>query len=160
MATIGVISDTHGLLRPEVRAHLAQCDRIIHAGDLDDRETLQRVSLFKDVTIVRGNCDRGAWAQNLRDFELLTVEGQTICVVHALDALTLDLQDAGISAVVFGHTHVPHNELRGGILYFNPGSAGPARHGKPIALGKLHVDERGIRGEIVAFSAPGLAPVR
>ncbi len=160
MATIGVISDTHGLLRPEVRAHLAQCDRIIHAGDLDDRETLQRVSLLRDVTIVRGNCDRGPWAQNLRDFELLAVEGQTICVVHVLDSLSFDLQAAGVSAVVFGHTHVPHNETRSGILYFNPGSAGPARYGKPVTLGKLHVDQRGIRGEVIALSPPGLATGR
>jgi hypothetical protein len=151
MATIGVISDTHGLLRPEVRAHLAGCGRIIHAGDLDNRETLQRVICLGEVTVVRGNCDRGPWAEGLSEVELVTVEGQTICVVHALESLTLDPRAAGASAVVFGHTHVPHNESRDGILYFNPGSAGPGRYGKPIAFGKLHIDQAGIRGEIITL---------
>jgi uncharacterized protein len=160
MATIGIISDTHGLLRPEVRAHLADCRRIIHAGDLDNRETLQRVTCLGEVTVVRGNCDRGAWAQALPDYELVTMDGQTICVVHALESLTLDMRAAGVSAVVFGHTHVPHNESRDGILYFNPGSAGPARYGKPIAMGKLHVDQSGIRGEIITFPSTVSLPGR
>jgi uncharacterized protein len=151
MATIGVISDTHGLLRPEVRVHLAGCGRIIHAGDLDNRETLQRVICLGEATVVRGNCDQGRWAQGLPDFELVTVEGLTICVVHALESLPLDPRAAGASAVVFGHTHVPLNESRDGILYFNPGSAGPVRYGKPIALGKLHIDATKIRGEIITL---------
>lgn len=152
MATIGVISDTHGLLRPDVRARLADCDRIIHAGDLDDRQTLQRLTVLGSVTVVRGNCDRGAWARNLSDYELVVVEGHTICVVHDLQSLSLDPRTAGISAVVFGHSHVPHNQSRDGILYFNPGSAGPPRFGKPISMGKLHVDHGGVRGELLALS--------
>lgn len=154
MTTIGVISDTHGLWRPELRAHFADCERIIHAGDLDDRQTLQRTNLLTNVTIVRGNCDRGSWAQHLPDFELITVEGHTICVVHALESLALDLRAAGVSVVVYGHTHQPRNESQNGILYFNPGSAGPARYGKPIAIGKLRIDEAGVRGEIITLSAP------
>lgn len=153
MVTIGVLSDTHGLLRPEVRAHLADCDRIIHAGDLDSRETLQRVSVLGDVTVVRGNCDRGPWAKNLSDFELVTVEGHVLCVVHALESLSLDLQAAGVRAVVFGHSHIPHNETRDGILYFNPGSAGPPRFGKPISMGKLYVDADGLRGELIPLTS-------
>jgi putative phosphoesterase len=155
MATIGVISDTHGLLRPEVRARLADCDRIIHAGDIDNRETLQRLTVLGSVTVVRGNCDRGAWAANLSNFELVTVGEHTLCVVHNLDDLpsfSLDLQATKVSAVVFGHSHLPHNESRDGILYFNPGSAGPPRFGKPISMGKLHVDQSGVRGEIVALT--------
>lgn len=151
MSTIGVLSDTHGLLRPEARAHLADCDRIIHAGDLDNRETLQRLIVLGDVTVVRGNCDRGPWAQTLSDFELVTVEGHTICVVHALESLSLDLRAAGVRAVIYGHSHIPHNESRDGILYFNPGSAGPPRFGKPVSMGKLHVDANGLRGEIIAL---------
>jgi hypothetical protein len=160
MATIGVISDTHGLLRPEVRARLADCDRIIHAGDIDNRETLQRLTILGSVTVVRGNCDRGTWAANLSDFELVTVDGHTLCVVHdvqALPSLGLDLQTAKVSAVIFGHSHVPHNESRDGILYFNPGSAGPPRFGKPISMGKLYVDPSGVRGEILALTPPGTA---
>ncbi len=158
MATIAVISDTHGLLRPEVLARLPGCGRIIHAGDLDNRETLQRVISLGDVTVVRGNCDHGPWAKALPDFELVRMEGQTICVVHALESLTLDLRAAGVSAVVFGHTHVPHNESRDGILYFNPGSAGPARYGKPIAFGRLHVDEGSVRGEIITLPSAARPP--
>jgi len=153
MATIGVISDTHGLLRSEVRAHLADCDRIVHAGDIDNRETLQRLTVLGSVTVVRGNCDRGPWAQNLSDFELVTVEGHTLCVVHVLESLSLDPHAAGVSAVIFGHSHIPHNESRDGILYFNPGSAGPPRFGKPISMGKLHVDKDGVRGELVTLTS-------
>ncbi len=149
MVTIGVLSDTHGLLRPEVRAHLADCDRIIHAGDLDSRETLQQLTVLGSLTVVRGNCDRGPWAHNLRDFELVTVEGHTICVVHALESLSIDLKAAKVGAVVFGHSHIPHNESRDGILYFNPGSAGPPRFGKPISMGRLNVDAGGLRGELI-----------
>jgi putative phosphoesterase len=151
MATIGVISDTHGLLRPEVRVHFADCRRIIHAGDFDNRETLQRVICLGEVTVVRGNCDRGPWAQSLPEFELTTVEGHTICVVHTLETLRLDLRATDVSVVVFGHSHVPHNESRDGILYFNPGSAGPPRFTGPITLGKLHIEPGNVRGEIITL---------
>lgn len=160
VTTIGVISDTHGLVRPQVRARFSGCARIIHAGDLDDRETLQRLTCFGTLTVVRGNCDRGPWADGLQELELVSVEGHTLCVVHALENLTLDVKAAGLSAVVFGHTHQACNEVRDGILYFNPGSAGPARYGKPITLGKLHVDQDGIRGEIVPLPASEPVPWR
>ena len=160
MKTIGVISDTHGLLRPQVRAHFSGCARIIHAGDLDNRETLQRVTTLGEVTVVRGNCDRGPWAERLPSFELVVVEGHTLCVLHTLEDLTLDLAAAGVSAVVYGHTHVPRSEVRDGILYFNPGSAGPPRYGKPITLGKLHLGPDGIRGELIPLLSPDPSPWR
>lgn len=160
LTTIGVISDTHGLWRPQMRAHFSGCSRFIHAGDLDTRETLQRVTCLGEVTVVRGNCDRGPWAEGLPRFELVVVEGHTLCVLHALEDLTPDLATAGISAVIHGHTHVPRNELRDGILYFNPGSAGPPRHGKPITLGRLHVGPEGIRGEIIPLVPPDASPWR
>jgi uncharacterized protein len=149
VAILGVLSDTHGLLRPEVGAHFSGVDRIIHAGDLDDAETLRRVAAMAELTAVRGNCDRGVWANQLPEMVFLQLEGHTICVVHALPSLTLDPAAAGISVVVFGHTHVPHNESRGSVLYFNPGSAGPIRSGKPTTIGKLQVEAREVRGEII-----------
>jgi uncharacterized protein len=152
MATLAVISDTHGLLRPEVRPQLHGVDGILHAGDLDDQQTLRRLHTIGKVTAVRGNSDRGAWAHALPEFEMLTIEGHTICVVHALESLTLDLKAAGISVVVFGHTHLPHNRWRDGILFFNPGSAGPVRYGKPVAMGKLHLGPGAIRGEIIPLA--------
>jgi uncharacterized protein len=149
VAILGVLSDTHGLLRPEVSTHFRGLDRIIHAGDFDDAETLRRLALMAEVTAARGNCDRGMWANLLPEMGFLQLEGHTICVVHALESMTMDPAAAGISAVVFGHTHLPHNESRGGVLYFNPGSAGPIRSGKPTTIGKLHVEAREIRGAII-----------
>ncbi len=149
MATITVISDTHGLLRAEARAHLAEGGRIIHAGDIDNEETLRQVAGLGPLTVVRGNCDRGPWAVRLPRIELLTVEGHVLCVVHNLAELDLDVGQAGVRAVVFGHSHVPCNERRDGVLYFNPGSAGPPRFGRPVTMGKLHLEAGKIHGEII-----------
>jgi len=154
MAIVGVLSDTHGLLRPELRVHFGGVDRIIHAGDFDDAQTLSHLAGMAELTAVRGNCDRGAWANPLPEIDFLPLAGHTICVVHSLHSLALDLAAARISVVVFGHTHVPHNESRGGILYFNPGSAGPIRPGKPTTIGKLHFEHGKVRGEIIQL-VPG-----
>ena len=150
VATLGVISDTHGLLRPEARAVLGvEMDRIIHAGDFDDRRTLQWLSAMAEVTAVRGNSDRGTWASALPDHSVISVEGFAIYVIHDLEHLAIDPQAEGIAAVVHGHTHQPRNEMLNGVLYFNPGSAGPRRYGRPVSLGKLHVGPQGVSGEIV-----------
>ena len=149
VATIGVISDTHGLLRPEARSALASVDRIIHAGDVDDRRTLQWLSTLAEVTAVRGNCDRGSWASALPDHALITIEGTTIYVVHEIEHLTVDPRTQGIAVVVSGHTHQPRKELLDGVLYLNPGSAGPRRFGRPVSMGKLHVGPDGVSGEII-----------
>jgi putative phosphoesterase len=153
VAILGVLSDTHGLLRPEATTHFAGVDRIIHAGDLEDAETLRRLATIAEVIAVRGNCDRGKWACALREFEVFTLEGHTVCVVHVLESLPLDPRAAGVSVVVFGHTHVPRHQVRDGVLYFNPGSAGPARRGKPATIGKLYLERDGVRGEIIALDA-------
>lgn len=152
VATIGVISDTHGLLRPEARAALTSVDRIIHAGDMDDRRTLQWLSTIAEVTAVRGNCDRGSWASALPDHDLITVEGIAIYVVHEIEHLTVDPRTQGISVVVSGHTHQPRKELQDGVLYLNPGSAGPRRYGRPVSLGRLHIGPDGVSGEIIILS--------
>jgi len=152
VATIGIISDTHGLLRPEARAALSSVDRIIHAGDLDDRRTMQWLCAMAELTAVRGNCDRGSWASTLPDHALITVEGISIYVVHAIEHLTFDPKAQGIAVVISGHTHQPRKELQDGVLYLNPGSAGPRRYGRPISLAKLHVSPAGVSGEIIILA--------
>jgi len=149
VATLGVISDTHGLLRPEARKALASVDRIIHAGDVDDPMVLQLLGGLAPVTAVRGNCDRGVWARALRDSATLEVAGCAIHVLHDLQCLTVDPPAGGIAAVIHGHTHRPSCEVRDGVLYFNPGSAGPHRHSLPASIGLLHVGPEGLRAEII-----------
>jgi putative phosphoesterase len=155
VATLGVISDTHGLLRPEARAQLASVSRIIHAGDIDDRRILQWLTALGQVSAVRGNCDRGSWASALPDHDIITVEGFSIYVIHDLAQITIDPKAAGIAAVVCGHSHQPRCEVRDGVLYFNPGSAGPRRFGRPVSLGKLHVGPGGVSGEIITLADSG-----
>jgi uncharacterized protein len=107
------------------------------------------------VSVVRGNCDRGIWASALPDHEVVTIAGQSIYVVHDLGQITVDPKAAGIAAVVCGHTHQPKSEVLDGVLYFNPGSAGPRRYGRPVSLGKLHVGPDGVRGEIILLADNG-----
>jgi putative phosphoesterase len=154
VATLGVISDTHGLLRPEARSALAGVDRIIHAGDIDDRQTLQWLLTIAEVTAVKGNCDRGTWTKALPEHVVVTVEGFSIYVVHDLERITVDPQAEGIAVVICGHSHRPRNETRNGVLYLNPGSAGPRRFDCPVSLAKLHVGPTGVSGEIVLLGKP------
>jgi uncharacterized protein len=151
VATIGVISDTHGLLRPEARRALGAVDFIVHAGDSEDPLVLEHLRTMASVTAVRGNCDLGRWADALPYDCLATIAGHIIYVVHDLGNLTVDPKAAGIAAVIFGHTHMPHNEVRDGVLFFNPGSAGPRRSGKPVTIGKIRFTPEGPAGEIVTL---------
>lgn len=146
---VGVISDTHGLLRPEALAALAGAAHIIHAGDIEDGEALSVLRRLAPVTAVRGNCDRGPWARELPLETVVTIDGVRIAVVHDLYKLTLDAKAAGLTAVVRGHTHVPACELRDGILYLNPGSAGPRRSGKPVSVGRLRIEAGEASGELI-----------
>ena len=152
VTTIGVISDTHGLLRREAQAALGAVDRIIHAGDIDDGSVLQMLRALAPVTVVRGNMDRGTWARGLPEQVTLTVEGFAIHVIHDLCRMDVDPKAQGIAAVVFGHTHRPRNDILDSVLYFNPGSAGPRRYGCPVSVGKLFLGADGIRGELVALA--------
>jgi uncharacterized protein len=149
MATIGVISDTHGLLRPEAITALKGSERIIHAGDVGDPAILERLSQIAPVTVVRGNVDKGAWAQKLPETNVLEVEGLSIYVLHNLEQLDLKPDAAGFAAVVYGHTHVPKQEIRNGVLYFNPGSAGPRRFALPISVGRMMLAAGNIRAELI-----------
>jgi uncharacterized protein len=137
------------LLRPEAVAALRGSEHIIHAGDVGNSEILDKLGSIAPVTAVRGNVDKGLWARRLAETEVIELGGVSICVLHDLAQLDLKPQAAGFAAVVFGHSHVPKQEMRGGVLYFNPGSAGPRRFKLPITVGRLVGEAGRIRGEIV-----------
>jgi putative phosphoesterase len=150
---IGVISDTHGLLRAEAIAALRGADHIIHAGDVGSPEILEKLAAVAPVTAVRGNIDKGAWSRKLAETEVLELAGVTIYVLHDLAQLDLKPKAAGFAVVVSGHSHVPKQETRDGVLYINPGSAGPRRFKLPVSVGKLVVEAGSVRGELVTFLA-------
>ena len=137
--SVGLISDTHGLLRPEALAALQGSDFIIHAGDIGDPSVLDRLSTIAPVTAVRGNNDNDAWASGVRETEVLAVGAALIYIIHDVALLDVDPAGAGFHAVVAGHSHRPSIELRAGVLFVNPGSAGPRRFKLPISLGNLAV---------------------
>lgn len=149
MRTIGVISDTHGLLRPEALAALEGSDRIIHAGDVGDPEILNRLAQIASVTAVRGNVDHGAWVKDIPDTQILEIDGASIYILHILEKLDVKPEAAGIDAVIYGHSHVPKQETKNGVLYFNLGSAGAKRFNLPVTIGKLVVEGGKIHGEIL-----------
>jgi putative phosphoesterase len=146
---VGLISDTHDLLRPEVTEFLRGSDRIIHAGDICSPPILEELGALAPVTAVRGNNDRGAWAQRLRETELLEVGGIFVYVIHDLAQLDIDPPAAGVQVVVSGHSHKPLVERRDGILFVNPGSAGPRRFKLPIAVGELAISGASVAARIV-----------
>lgn len=145
---IGVISDTHGLLRPEAMAALRGAEHIIHAGDVGSPEILENLAAIAPVTAVRGNVDKSAWARKLPETAVLELGGISIYMLHDLAQLDLKPKAAGFAAVVSGHSHVPKQEMRDGVLYFNPGSAGPRRFKLPVSVGKLMLEDGGVRGEL------------
>ena len=141
MATrIGLISDTHGLLRPDAAEFLRGCDLIVHAGDICDRSVLDALDAIAPTTAVRGNNDRGAWAMSLRESELVEVAGLLLYAIHDIGEIDIDPETAGVRVVVSGHSHRPGMEERGGVLFVNPGSAGPRRFTLPISIAELVVD--------------------
>ena len=146
---VGVISDTHALLRPEALASLKESNYIIHAGDIGDPTILKDLSAIAPVTAVRGNVDRGPWARRIPYTEVLEVGGVSIYVLHTLEQLDLKPERAGFAVVVSGHSHVPKQEVKNGVLYFNPGSAGPRRFKLPVTVGRLIVQDGAVRGEII-----------
>jgi putative phosphoesterase len=147
-ARLGVIADTHGLLRPQVLKALDGVDLIIHAGDIGDPLILPRLERIAPVQAVRGNIDRGDWAAALPLTRVVTVGDVHLYVVHELFNLDLDPAAAGFAAVIFGHSHSPHLEHRNGILFLNPGSAGPRRFTLPVSFARMQVEGTSLKAEI------------
>ena len=149
MVRVGVISDTHGLLRPQASAFLRGCSHILHGGDIGTRSVLDELSLIAPITAVRGNNDKGSWAQALPETELIQFGEVFVYVIHDLAQLDIDPKAAGVRVVVSGHSHQPLIEERDGVCYLNPGSAGPRRFKLPIAVADLNITDHAIRPRIV-----------
>jgi putative phosphoesterase len=150
--TLGVISDTHGLLRPEALDALRGCDRVLHAGDIGAPEILETLARIAPVTAIRGNVDTAPWALALPETEVVEAGGIFIYMLHNLARLDLAPAAAGFRVVVYGHSHRPELEEKNGVLYFNPGSAGPRRFHLPIAIGKLVIEAGRVRAHWVELN--------
>ncbi|HWX81712.1 MAG TPA: metallophosphoesterase family protein [Steroidobacteraceae bacterium] len=150
---VGLLSDTHGLLRAEARAFLTGCDYIIHGGDVGAAAILEDLEALAPLIAVRGNNDDKPWADNLRETELIRLGGVFVYVIHDLAKLNVDPTALGIRAVICGHSHKPLIDERAGILYINPGSCGPKRFKLPVSVGELLVEGENVRARIVELSA-------
>ena len=146
---VGVISDTHGLLRPEAVELLGGSEHIIHAGDIGSPEIILALEKIAPVTAIRGNVDNQTWARRFPETEVIELGGVHIYVIHDVNALDLNPKAAGFAAVISGHSHQPNQEIKDGVLYFNPGSAGPRRFKLPISVGRLELASVGISGKIL-----------
>ena len=151
---IGLISDTHGLVRPEALAFLHGCDHIVHAGDIGKPEVLAALQAIAPVSAIRGNIDTGGWADALPGTLTATFGGARLHVVHDLKQLDIDPVAAGVRVVVSGHSHRPRAEERGGVLYINPGSAGRRRFSLPVTAGELLIAADLLTPRIVDLLAP------
>ncbi len=148
---IGLISDTHGLLRPEALDFLAGSDHIVHGGDIGNPDVLERLAAIAPLTVVRGNNDGAAWADAIPETAQLALGGVSVYVIHDLKALGIDPAAAGVRVVVSGHSHKPACVERNGVLYVNPGSAGRRRFTLPIAAGELLVDAGRVSAHLVTL---------
>jgi putative phosphoesterase len=148
--TIGVISDTHGVVRPEAKAALRGCDAIVHAGDIGKPDVLEQLAELAPLTAIRGNVD--TWAVDLPDAAILTLDGKRFYVIHNLNDLDIDPRSAGFAGVIFGHSHVPKIETREGVLYLNPGSAGPRRFRLPVSVAKIRVYKSRLQAQLLTLA--------
>lgn len=149
---VGVISDTHGLLRPEAVAALRGARLIVHAGDIGGPSVLHELRRVAPVVAVRGNNDHGGWAREIPLTEVVQAGPARLYVLHDLSQLDLDPAAAGFAAVISGHSHQPSARVRDGVLYLNPGSAGPRRFNLPVAVARLRVGAAGLEPEIVQLA--------
>lgn len=157
MPRVGLISDTHGLLRPEATAFLRGSDFIVHAGDIGNANVLSELRALAPVTAVRGNNDKGAWAEAISETEVLQIGDVFIYVLHNLTELDLDPAAAGFQVIVCGHSHHPLVEERDGVLYVNPGSSGPRRFKLPIAVAELEVTGHSVKAKVVELEVTSAA---
>lgn len=146
---VGLISDTHGLLRPEALAALEDCDHIVHAGDIGDPAILERLAAIAPVSAVRGNNDKGPGWRHVPETDVLDAGGVLIYLIHDLAELDLDPAAAGFAVVVSGHSHQPAQREKDGVLYVNPGSAGPRRFSLPVSAGRLTIQGGRVRAELL-----------
>ena len=151
---IGVISDTHGLLRPEAVEALRGSDMIVHAGDIGSPEVLRGLETIAPVVAVRGNNDREPWAKDLPLTDSFELGDASIYVLHDVNELDLDPRVAGFSVVIAGHSHQPRSEERDGVLFFNPGSAGPRRFRLPISVGTIIIEGSRVTGLLKTLEIP------
>jgi putative phosphoesterase len=149
---IGIISDTHGLLRPEALDALRGVNLILHAGDVGSPEVLEALKGLAPVVAVRGNNDRGDWADELPDWEVVEIGAVHIYMVHNVKEIDLSSAAAGFRVVISGHSHKPTVEERKGVLYLNPGSAGPRRFSLPVSVARLRVEGKTVIAELVELS--------
>lgn len=147
MQVVGVISDTHGLLRSEAKSVLLGVDALIHAGDIGKPDVINELREIAPLTVIRGNVDK--WADDLPDEEVLKINGRSLYILHNLADLDLDPKTAGFDVVISGHSHKPSIMEKDSVLYLNPGSAGPRRFSLPIAVAKLFISDELISAEII-----------
>ena len=150
---IGVISDTHGLLRPEAIKALEGSDLILHAGDIGTWDVLEQLRSLGPVVAVRGNNDKGSWASAISEGEVTQVGSVCIYMLHDLNEIEVSPVAAGFQVVVSGHTHQPLIEMREGVLFVNPGSAGPRRFRLPVSVARLVIEGSNVRSEVVQLSS-------
>jgi uncharacterized protein len=146
---VGVISDTHGLLRPEVRGAFAGVDLILHAGDIGKPEVLEELKTIAPVIAIRGNNDTAAWAEKIPETEDARIGRVRIYMPHNVKEMDFNPAERRFQAVISGHSHCPGIETRGGVLFLNPGSAGPRRFKLPITVARMTVDGAAVKGEII-----------
>jgi putative phosphoesterase len=146
---VGVISDTHGLLRPEAVEALHGSQHIIHAGDIGDKNIIPVLEQIAPVTAIRGNIDHAPWTKKFPETEVIELDGVGFYIIHDVHAIDLNPRAAGFAAVISGHSHKPHQELKDGVLYFNPGSAGPRRFRLPISIGRLQIQNGKVTAEVI-----------
>lgn len=153
MLRIGLISDTHGLLRPEALAFLEGSDFIVHGGDIGNAAILEMLARIAPLTVVRGNNDREAWADRIAETELVKFGGVLVYAIHDLAQIGIDPRADGVRVVVSGHSHKPKVEERDGVLYVNPGSAGPRRFRLPISVAELRIDGGAVSAHVVELAS-------
>ncbi len=149
---IGLISDTHGLVRDEAVAALRGCQHILHAGDIDEPDVLVKLRQLAPVTVVRGNNDRGSWAQKIPEYEVVEFGLVSVYIRHDEAELDLDPRASGFQVFMFGHSHKPGVETRDGVLFVNPGSAGPRRFRLPVAVGELVISGDRVEARIIELA--------
>jgi putative phosphoesterase len=151
---IGVISDTHGLLRPQATAFLRGCDHILHGGDIGGPEILEQLAALAPVTAVRGNNDAQPWAASLPDTRLVQLGGVRVFIIHDLGQIKMDPSAAAVQVIVSGHSHQPSLRQRDGVVYLNPGSAGPRRFKLPISVAEFSISGTAVTARLMELHAP------